>query len=132
MEFAIFFFHKIQNKVLFVGIVYIFLANILPSQKTLKVSDKKVVHPVSNSTQTIASNKNSTKNTSNAPKPRKEKVDPYECPNTSDFTFFPTFCTLNTDCFRYGKEMRCCKQFNSKRCVKGVPKPIVEQRHERN
>lgn len=63
---------------------------------------------------------------------RREKSDPYECPNTSEFSFFPHYCSRHANCLNIGKEYRCCRQFNSKRCVKGVPKPLKEQRHERN
>lgn len=83
-------------------------------------------------TQTISSKQNANKAPSTANhKVIKEKSDPYECPNTSDFTFFPQYCSKHTDCTAQGREMRCCRQFNSKRCVKGVPKPLKEQRHER-
>lgn len=70
--------------------------------------------------------------TTASPKVRKEKSDPYECPNTSEFSFFPQYCSRHANCLSIGKEFRCCRQFNSKRCVKGVPKPLKEQRHERN
>lgn len=70
--------------------------------------------------------------TTASPKLRKEKSDPYECPNTSEFSFFPQYCSRHANCLGIGKEYRCCRQFNSKRCVKGVPKPLKEQRHERN
>lgn len=70
--------------------------------------------------------------TTSNPKMRKEKSDPYECPNTSEFSFFPQYCSRHANCLSIGKEFRCCRQFNSKRCVKGVPKPLKEQRHERN
>lgn len=70
--------------------------------------------------------------TTQSPKLRKEKSDPYECPNTSEFSFFPHYCSRHANCLTIGKEYRCCRQFNSKRCVKGVPKPLKEQRHERN
>lgn len=70
--------------------------------------------------------------TTSSPKLRKEKSDPYECPNTSEFSFFPQYCSRHANCLSIGKEFRCCRQFNSKRCVKGVPKPLKEQRHERN
>lgn len=70
--------------------------------------------------------------TTPSPKLRKEKSDPYECPNTSEFSFFPHYCSRHANCLGIGKEYRCCRQFNSKRCVKGVPKPLKEQRHERN
>lgn len=70
--------------------------------------------------------------TTEGPKLRKEKSDPYECPNTSEFSFFPHYCSRHANCLTIGKEYRCCRQFNSKRCVKGVPKPLKEQRHERN
>lgn len=69
--------------------------------------------------------------TTSSPKVRKEKSDPYECPNTSEFSFFPHYCSRHANCISVGKEYRCCRQFNSKRCVKGVPKPLKEQRHER-
>lgn len=69
--------------------------------------------------------------TTTQPKVRKEKSDPYECPNTSDFNFFPHYCSRHANCLQIDKEYRCCRQFNSKRCVKGVPKPLKEQRHER-
>ncbi|XP_055324451.1 uncharacterized protein LOC129579016 isoform X1 [Sitodiplosis mosellana] len=68
--------------------------------------------------------------TTSSPKLRKEKSDPYECPNTSEFSFFPHYCSRHANCLSIGKEYRCCRQFNSKRCVKGVPKPLKEQRHE--
>lgn len=70
--------------------------------------------------------------TTPSPKLRKEKSDPYECPNLSEFSFFPHYCSRHANCLNIGKEYRCCRQFNSKRCVKGVPKPLKEQRHERN
>lgn len=70
--------------------------------------------------------------TTASPKQRKEKSDPYECPNTSEFSFFPHYCSRHANCLSIGKEYRCCRQFNSKRCVKGAPKPLREQRHERN
>lgn len=84
--------------------------------------------------QTISStkSKNSNKSSVNHQKVKKEKLDIYDCPNTSEFSFFPTYCSKHTDCAKTGKEYRCCKQFGSKRCVRGIPKPIKEPRHERN
>lgn len=115
-------------------------ANILTAQAQKKSSEKqaeksseKTVSSNTNGhTQTISGNKYVNKGASiGSHKVIKEKSDPYECPNTSDFTFFPQYCTNHTDCIAQGRELRCCRQFNSKRCVKGVPKPLKEQRHER-
>lgn len=64
-------------------------------------------------------------------KPKPER-DFYECPNTSQFEFFPAYCTQHTQCLPTGRNYRCCNQFGSKRCVKGIFKPLKEQKHERN
>lgn len=130
----------------FFFVLLLIAANILAaaqSQKEKMVSDKSsdkvtsaggataTVYP--SNTQTISSKSKVNKDASliGHKVMFKEKSDPYECPNTTDFTFFPSYCTNHADCIAQSREMRCCRQFNSKRCVKGVPKPLKEQRHER-
>lgn len=103
-----------------------------PFEKTTSSSNSGNNNNGYSNTQTISSKQNANKGASTGNhKVIKEKSDPYECPNTSDFTFFPQYCSKHADCIAQGREMRCCRQFNSKRCVKGVPKPLKEQRHER-
>lgn len=60
--------------------------------------------------------------------------DLYQCPNASqaEFHLFPTLCKRHGECIKnVGKSYRCCKQFGSKRCLRGVAKPIPEQDHAR-
>lgn len=58
-------------------------------------------------------------------------VDEYSCPKQGEFQWFPYFCGKHDDCKHMGKQYRCCKLFNNKRCVKGVAKPIEEPKHSR-
>ncbi|KAG4075685.1 hypothetical protein HA402_003510 [Bradysia odoriphaga] len=58
--------------------------------------------------------------------------DLYQCPNATqaEFQLFPTLCKRHGECIKnVGKTYRCCKQFGSKRCLRGVAKPIPEQDH---
>lgn len=117
--------------------------NILPIESKATLEDKKQISSIDVNEKIIGSSDvielQTSKNiqaagkltTTQSPKVRKEKSDPYECPNTSEFSFFPQYCSRHANCLSVGKEFRCCRQFNSKRCVKGVPKPLKEQRHER-
>lgn len=60
--------------------------------------------------------------------------DLYQCPNATEaeFQLFPTLCKRHGECIKnVGKSYRCCKQFGSKRCLRGVAKPIPEQDHAR-
>lgn len=93
------------------------------SQPTVTVTKRKI------SQSTTIIQKSSTPKLSPIPKP--EKRDFFECPNTSHFEIFSSYCTNHTNCRNSGENFRCCKQYGSKRCVKGVFKPLKEQRHER-
>lgn len=58
--------------------------------------------------------------------------DPYQCPKTEEFQLFPTLCKKHGECIKKsGKDHRCCKQLNSKRCVKAIARPIAEPKHDR-
>lgn len=113
--------------------------NVLPidtktTLEDIELNDENVIESSSPTSSQTSSNIQAAGKltTTPVPKQRKEKSDPYECPNTSEFSFFPHYCSRHANCVTIGKEYRCCRQFNSKRCVKGVPKPLKEQRHERN
>ncbi|XP_037910779.1 uncharacterized protein LOC119651318 isoform X2 [Hermetia illucens] len=53
------------------------------------------------------------------------------CPaeNETAFELFAPPCRVHGDCTSWNRNERCCKLFGTKTCVKGVPKPIVEQSH---
>lgn len=60
--------------------------------------------------------------------------DLYQCPNATqaEFQLFPTLCKRHGECIKnVGKTYRCCKQFGSRRCLRGIAKPIPEQDHAR-
>ncbi|KAJ6637338.1 hypothetical protein Bhyg_10068, partial [Pseudolycoriella hygida] len=83
------------------------------------------------STKELPSKKQPTK--SNKKKePLTYETDLYQCPNATqaEFQLFPTLCKRHGECIKnVGKTYRCCKQFGSRRCLRGVAKPIPEQDH---
>ena len=56
------------------------------------------------------------------------------CPkeDKAEFQLFPFSCQKDENCAGIGRNYRCCKVFGSKRCLRGVAKPKIEQRHARN
>lgn len=66
--------------------------------------------------------------------PLTSETDLYQCPNATqaEFQLFPTLCKRHGECIKnVGKTYRCCKQFGSRRCLRGIAKPIPEQDHSR-
>lgn len=110
--------------------------SLLADSTTTSTTSDKNVQPKSTKNLTkrpnsiVATDKPTKNSTSSAKRSHDEEL---LCPaeNQAKFQLFPFQCKNNQDCSQLGKEFRCCKLFGSKRCVEGLPKPLMDLNHER-